>query len=206
MVSHAPAKLLSIEEFERLYAGKRYEYVAGHAVPMGVEEIDERGEVVVVPPKLKHGIVTMEIAGRLRDYLLKKPIGQLLGAETGFVMQKEPLEIRAADVAYVAFERLRTTEESRGWLPFPPDLAVEVVSENDRAAEVRAKAQSYMANGTKLLLVAYPDDRTIDVYRPGQPIRTLGGADTLDGGDVLPGFSTPVKDIFAPLDAVKSEG
>ena len=205
MATQAPSKLITIEEFERDYADKRYEYVAGRLEPMGPVEYDASGEEIVVPPKLKHGIVIGQLNVLITNYLREHPIGVVLGAETGFVMRQDPLEIRAADVAYVTFERLQTSQESRGWLPFPPDLAVEVVSDYDLAAKVKAKAQRYMANGTKLLWIAYPDERSIEVYQPGQAIKTLSGDDILDGGNVLPGFSTAVKAIFAPLDAIKGE-
>lgn len=205
MATQAPSKLISIEEFERDYADKRYEYVAGRLEPMGPVEYDANGEEIVVPPKLKHGIVIGQFNVLMTNYLSGHPIGVLLGAETGFVMQQDPLEIRAADVAFVTFERLQITPGSRGWLPFPPDLAVEVVSDYDLAGKVKAKAQRYMANGTRLLWIAYPDERSIEVYQPGQAIKTLTGDDSLDGGEVLPGFSIVVKEIFAPLDAIKSE-
>jgi len=56
-----------------------------------------------------------------------------------------------------------------------------------------------MENGTRLLWLIYPDNRLIDVYRPGQPTVTLKAGDTLDGGDVLPGFTASLAAIFAIL-------
>ena len=79
------------------------------------------------------------------------------------------------------------------------DLAVEVISEYDRAQDIRQKASSYMARGTRLLWIVYPDQRIIDVYRPGQPAVTVGEKDRLDGADVLPEFSVAVSEIFAVL-------
>ena len=81
-----------------------------------------------------------------------------------------------------------------------PDLAIEIVSPNETHPELAAKAAVYMQAGVRLLWIAWPATRTIDVWRPtspAQPIHTLADVDTLDGPDVVPGFNCPVKDIFA---------
>lgn len=193
---------MTFEEFTRHYGGKRYEYVDGQAVPMGPELATDEDEVIVGPTKLVHGLVTGEIAGILRQFVREHQSGVVLGAETGFLMQEDPPDLRAADVAFVSQERLGEIEDVGGWLPFPPDLAVEVVSEWDKAADMRRKARSYMTHGTRLLWFVYPEDREIEVFRPGQTTQTLGPNDTLDGGDVLPGFSVPLREVFAAIDAL----
>ena len=77
----------------------------------------------------------------------------------------------------------------------PPDLAVEVVSPTDRASKIADKVANYLLAGT-LLWYVYPDEQQIKVYKSGQPARTLGIDDVLDGDRVLPGFKLVVKDIF----------
>jgi Uma2 family endonuclease len=188
---------ITFEEYERLYAGKRYEYVDGRALPMGIEIMNEDGELIVPPPKPQHGLLAMEIAGLLRDVIRPKKLGKLF-TEFGFMMQTDPPELRAPDVAFVSKEKLAGIDLGE-WLPFPPDLAVEIISEYDRAQDIRQKASSYMAHGTQLLWIVYPDQRIIDVYRPGQPAITVGEKDRLDGADVLPDFSVSVSEIFAAL-------
>jgi Uma2 family endonuclease len=145
--------------------------------------------------------MVMRVSLIVGQFVLENNLGELFGAETGFLMQTEPLEIRAADAAFVTRERMQRVDLG-DWLPFPPDLAVEVISEYDRAAEIHLKVRSYMAHGTRLLWVLYPEAREIVVYSPGRPPRTLGVRDTLDGGDVLPGFAVPVSELFAALDAI----
>jgi Uma2 family endonuclease len=81
--------------------------------------------------------------------------------------------------------------------PVAPLWAVEVVSPTDKAPAIRAKRRIYQQAGI-LLWEMYPDERSIDVYPPGKPMRTLGVSDTLDGGDVLPGFTLPVRNLFGP--------
>ena len=61
------------------------------------------------------------------------------------------------------------------------------------------KRQDYFAGGTRLIWIVRPDTpRTVDVYLPGQSEpAVLGEIDSLDGLDVLPGFSHPIAAIFA---------
>jgi Uma2 family endonuclease len=85
------------------------------------------------------------------------------------------------------------------WAQYPtivPDLAVEVVSPNDEPADVAAKVTFYVAHGVLLVWVVYPRSPRVIVHQPGQEPRTLGIADTLGGGEILPGFHLPVASIF----------
>lgn len=191
---------ITYEEFLEKYADKRYEYVDGQPVPMGVEELDENGEWFVPPPKLKHGLITGRLTRMLSVFLNTNDVGELL-MEMGFHMRPLPdVEHRAADIAFVTRERLASIPDIDEYMDFPPDLAVEVISPSDSAAYIRRKVRSYMANGTRLLWVVYPDDREIEVYEPGKNMVILTEEDTLTGGAVLPGFSVAVKEIFSVLD------
>jgi Uma2 family endonuclease len=79
--------------------------------------------------------------------------------------------------------------------PVPPLWVVEVISPTDKAPEIRNKRNIYIDAGI-LLWELYDDTRSIDVYEPGKPKRTLGINDVLDGGNVLPDFRLPVREIF----------
>jgi Uma2 family endonuclease len=80
--------------------------------------------------------------------------------------------------------------------PEPALWAVEIISPTDKAREIRNKRQIYLQAGI-LYWEIYPQSRSIDVYVPGQPPRTFGLEDTLDGADVLPNFTFPVKTLFS---------
>ena len=84
----------------------------------------------------------------------------------------------------------------RAWL-LAPDLAVEVASENQYAPGMGAKAQLYLRFGTHLVWVIWPRYKRVDVWRPGDDTPTpLGVEDTLDGEDVVPGFTYPIARLF----------
>jgi Uma2 family endonuclease len=79
--------------------------------------------------------------------------------------------------------------------PVAPEWAVEIISPTDKAAAIAAKRRIYLQAGI-LYWELDPDSQTIDVYAPGQPPRALGINDTLDGGDVLPGFTLAANKLF----------
>jgi Uma2 family endonuclease len=86
------------------------------------------------------------------------------------------------------------------YLHCAPDLAVEVLSPDQNWAQFLDKIQFYLLNGVRLIWVFDPATSTVTVEALGEEARILRPGDTLDGGDVLPGFSVPVADIFAEVD------
>ena len=77
-----------------------------------------------------------------------------------------------------------------------PDLVVEVASPSDSRPQIHDKARMWLSHGVRLVWVVHPDTRTVDVHRADRDAGTLGEEDSLDGMDVLPGFSCPVKAVF----------
>jgi Uma2 family endonuclease len=154
------------------------------------------GQVVEMSPTAgTHGRITCRLGQRLQTFLDDRSLGAAFVGETGFLLARKPDLVRAPDIAFVAAERLPGVDLRR-YLPFAPDLAVEVVSPHDTAAEVDAKALMWVAYGSRLVWVVFPDERVVHVYRPDHPRAELTPADTLSGGEVLPGFALPVSDFL----------
>lgn len=176
---------LTIEEFERLPDdGWRCELV--------------RGQVVREPPAgFEHGRVGASILYFLADFVREHQLGEVLTAETGFVLSEEPPTVRAPDVAFVAAEHV-PTKTPRGFGPFAPDLAVEIVSPSNTLSEIHDKVLDYLDSGSRLVWVVDPVGRSVVVYASREDIRLLGEGDELDGGDVLPGFRIGLWELFGP--------
>jgi Uma2 family endonuclease len=77
-----------------------------------------------------------------------------------------------------------------------PTLAVEVVSPNDRADDIHDRVQDYLDAGSRQVWVLWPRQRSVSVHRPDADTRELGPDATLDGGDILPGFTVRVGDLL----------
>jgi Uma2 family endonuclease len=100
------------------------------------------------------------------------------------------------DVAYIS--KAKQPEQAReGYNPVPPDLVVEVDYPSTYASQqlLLIKVVNYLAAGVVVWLVR-PESKTVAVYVPGEPVQIIGIDGTLDGGEVLPGFTLPLKDVF----------
>ncbi len=103
---------------------------------------------------------------------------------------------RVMDDVFVPDFAYKTTSTSTDYPdPVPPLWAAEVISPTDKIGDIRNKRALYR-EARILLWEIYPEDQVVEVYAPGQPPRTVGIDGVLDGGDVLPGFSVAVKELF----------
>ncbi len=148
------------------------------------------------PPGAQHGAVAMRVAVLLHRHVEDADLGIVFASEVGFHLTSDPDTVRAPDVAFVAQERVPETGIPKGYWPGPPDLAVEVVSPNDRHAKVEGKALDWLAAGTRAVLVLEPPLATATVYRARDDIRILRADETLDLGDVVHGWAPRVAELF----------
>jgi Uma2 family endonuclease len=157
-----------------------------------------RGELRAMPPAGdEHGSIASDLHASLAPYVRAHDLGRTYIAETGFRLTTDPDTVRAPDVAFVRRERVEATGRLSGYRPGAPDLVVEVISPNDRYTEVDEKVAEWLEHGARLVFVVNPRRRTVAAHRPGQPVRVLGEGDTLDGEDVVPGWTLAVRDLFA---------
>ncbi|MHB8625419.1 MAG: Uma2 family endonuclease [Aggregatilineales bacterium] len=162
------------------------------------------GEIIVMSPSsARPSMIGLEIGSFIRQYVREHDLGFVSGADGAYELS--PGNTLAPDVGFVSKARLPKMPDR--FFQLAPDLAVEVVSPTDSIKKTLRKAAKYLAAGTKLVWIFYPDDRTIDVCRPAPEgiqsamlITELTIDDTLDGGDVLPGFRLPVRDVFKLLE------
>lgn len=157
-----------------------------------------RGEVVTMSlAGGEHGEIVLLIGYLFVAHLKAHKLGKAFGAETGFIVERDPDTVRGADVAFVSNERLAGVINFKKHIPFGPDLAVEVRSPNDRDAEVEEKVQLWLSSGSQLVWDVDPGTRTVVVHRPGAEPVTLREDDEIDAGAVIPGFRCRVADFFA---------
>ena len=147
--------------------------------------------------------VAMGLGSRLRIYAEDHDLGRVLGADAGYrpdPLHPDKTEL-APDVSFVRADRVppRGTPEYRKAWRLAPDLAVEVASPYQSRRAMGKKARLYLSFGTRLVWVIYPRYRQVDVWHPddAKPSATLGIEDTLDGEDVVLGFTYSVARLFA---------
>ena len=173
--------LLSLQEYESLPEDDRY-----------IDEVS-RGRLVREPqPAYQHGRIVARAAHLLSLYLDAHPdIGRIV-VESGFVLEDVPLTVRGPDVAFV---RAGRPEPERGFFRGAPDLAVEIVSPSNTAAELQEKVLEFLAAGTSLVWVVYPETRTVVVHHSHTEISLLRATDVLTAS-LLPGLELPVSALF----------
>ena len=181
----AKSKLVTAEELlDMPDDGHHYELVRGELRKMA-------------PAGYRHGKSAGNISGVLFVHVTANNLGTVPTAETGFLLASDPDLVRVPDVAFVSREREEAVGIMDGFFPGPPDLAVEVISPYDRYSEVEEKVADWLAAGTLMVVVVDPRRRTASVRLPGQAPLNLTEQDILEGGDVVPGWSMPVSEIFA---------
>jgi Uma2 family endonuclease len=173
----------TIEEFMQLPDdGYAYDLVDGRLERMS-------------PTGGEHGLIASRLNVYLASYVWEHGLGDTFAAETAFVLDATTNNVRGADVAFVAVARLAVV--GVGAVPFPPDLAIEVISPSDRLTGARKKVAAYQRAGVPLVWVVNPRRHTVEVYHPADAHpTTLGLDDELDGEEVVPGFTLPVHKVF----------
>jgi Uma2 family endonuclease len=158
----------------------------------------------------REGSLAARLIYILQSYLEEDNIGHVAGAD-GSIRFKLDL-VRVPDVSFIRWDSVddpQIIENPAGaFLEVPPDLAVEVLSPSNTRREMEIKLEEYAKAGVKLVWYVDPERKEVDVYPKGNPKRkkTLGVNDTLDGGDVLPGFAVKVVKLFESRAPAKKGG
>lgn len=180
----AKEKPVTAEELLRLPDdGYRYELFRGE-----LRQMSPAGEV--------HGFAGMKLAWRLAQFVEAQQLGAVYLAETGFKLAADPDTVRAPDVAFVSQKKLEQQAPVKGYRLGAPDLAAEVVSPNDRPAEVAEKMYEWLFYGAQEVWVLEPEVRKITVYRFGEALRSFGSEGTLSS-PLFPGWELRLEELFA---------
>lgn len=170
------------------YAGKRLELSEGRLIVMS-------------PAGWKHGSLGSLLDRLIGNFVDEHDLGITTAAETGYILRQaasadERDIVRAPDVGFIAKARI-PADLPDGFVPFAPDLAVEVISPSDDIEEVHRKVAEYLRYGTRMVWLIYPRTESAAIYTP-TTFEAIESAGALDGGAVLPGFRLPLRQLFRP--------
>lgn len=187
-------KTISASEFWALCQTPEYEDLHVELIEGEIEEMAPAGG--------EHGVIALNTGAEIRNFAKAHDLGYVTAAETGYALHRRTVgkdTVLAPDIGFVA--KARAPEGlPKQFVPFAPDLAVEVVSPSESYTQVARKVALYLRYGTRLVWIIDPSNKTVQAHTLAdgvQSSRTLDEAGTLDGGDVLPGFTLPVREIFA---------
>ena len=177
-------RVITAEEFFWMpHDGHKYELVEGKLLKM-------------TPPGAEHGVVALRLGAAVGAYVDQHRLGVVL-VESGFRLETDPDTVRGPDVSFVVRSRIPAGGIPKAFWPGAPDLAVEVMSPDDVRSEVEEKIEQYLATGVRQVWFVEPSKRRVTVHRPDVAPQILSESDTLDGGDLLPGFRYPLSRLFA---------
>ena len=177
-------KLLTADDLLRLYSqGVRGELVRG--------ELRE-----TVASGREHGQLVMNLGFLMGAFIRPRRLGVLFGSDSGVWLERDPDTVREPDIGFVSRDKAPYGVRVTGYEEEVPDLVVEVVSPSDSAREANERALMWKGFEVRIVWMLFPDTRTVNVYGEDGSVTTLGEGDWLDGGDVLPGFSCSVSEIF----------
>ena len=178
-------KLLTADEFlrlceQRVVKGELVKGVVRETAPAG----GESSEVGVL------------LASALSQYVRPLRLGRVAIARPGIFLERRPDTVRSPNVAYISAENLPLDVKVRGFYEVIPDLVVEIVSPNDSPQYVADRVAMWISHGVPLVWAVYPVSRTVAAHPAAGPTLIYTEDDVLDGGDVLPEFTCPVRDIL----------
>ncbi|MCB0065142.1 MAG: Uma2 family endonuclease [Caldilineaceae bacterium] len=150
------------------------------------------GEIVEKMPTEEHGMIATNVNIALGLFSRETKSGRV-GTEVRYQTAEDEQNSRLSDVSFTSARR---PVVRRGSVPHYPDLAVEIKSPDDSVRKLREKAEYYLENGVAMVWLIYPEQRMVEVYTPDGDVEILFEGDMIDGGEVLPGFSMPVTEVF----------
>ncbi len=182
---------------EKLYTAAEFWEVAQRR-----ENADKRLELIdgVIVEMASSSQKNTVIAGRfiyfLNAFVIPRDLGYVTGPDGGYTISER--NAFQPDAAFISKDRHPILEGVE--FPIAPDLAVEVISPSESSNDVLKKVQRYIGAGTHYVWTVYPEDQEVYVWMRaedgGLHMQPFSIADTLDGGEVLPGFKLKVSEIF----------
>lgn len=162
----------------------------------GVEFVN--GQILEKPVSIRSGEIELAIGWALRNVAMRTGSARVYPASVGYrCFSDDPMKFRRPDVSVVRKDRMARIDPDEGFMPIPPDLAVEVVSPSDLAYDVANKLEEYLKNGFPLIWIVYPSTRTVSIHRADGTVSLLHEDDEISGESALPEFKCKVADFFA---------
>lgn len=166
-------------------------------------ELDEGELIIMPPPGFAHARLSAQFLILLGVFVKANDLGIVIGSDGGYLLYRNPSTgretVRIPDVSFIS-KTNRSAQGDDQIYAGAPDLAIEVISPSETHKMIQHKLRNYFRYGVKVVWLVYPLTRQIDVYTSLEEAVTFDGDSVLSGGELLPGFTLNLRDLFAVLD------
>lgn len=175
------ADRMTVDLFWQRYAFQPYELVEGRVLK-------------TESPGFRHAIIAMRLMSQLSAFVERAGLGEVFGPGTPFRLSEQTL--RMPRVSFVTQKKWQRVKYPYLYLPFAPDLAVEMPAPQATGRAVQALVGQYLRAGTQFLWLVHPQERRVVVFHRSGRHRSFKGEETLPGDPLLPGFKLPLAGLF----------
>jgi Uma2 family endonuclease len=155
-----------------------------------------RGELMMMSPAgSTHGLIVGNLTLLLGNFVKSNKLGRIMGAETGFIIRRDPDSVLAPDVAFISASRFPSILP-QGFFNGAPDLAVEVLSPDERVIKIQEKTRSWLKAGCRAVWIVDPKTKIITIHKNDNDVAVFNINDTITDEQVLPGISVKASEIF----------
>lgn len=168
---------------------KIFTYEDISSLPEGNYEIIDGERRDMTPTGFYHG----DLEGALYEFIKRqlKDKGYVAVGEVGVVISRNPFRLRAADVVYISKEK--SPARPKGMLEIPPDLIIEILSEDNTAKDINDKVKDYLSIGVKRIVLVDPYTELITIFHHGR--KEAGFYSFDDGFELIDGLIVKLKEI-----------
>lgn len=162
------------------------------------------GTLVAKAIGFSEAVVAARVASAINNYAIESDLGVVAGSKG--LMRFSSNSARSPEVTFISWNQLPKRLLPRASYPrIHPDMAVEIFRKGNTRREMDRKRREFFNSGCQMVWMVYPNSRTVDAYTDIEQFRTFTESDTLDGGEVLPGFKLPVRSLFVNLAEPKAK-
>ncbi len=160
-------------------------------LPEGNYEIIDGERHDMTPTGFEHG----NFEGKFYELLSQhfKGRGHVAVGEIGILIKRKPFRLRAADVVYISKEK--SPERPKGILEIPPDLIIEIISEDNAMWEITDKVKDYLSIGVDRIVLVDPHTQTVSLYQKGKKEAILYNFD--EDVALIEGLSIKMKELLS---------
>jgi Uma2 family endonuclease len=151
--------------------------------------------IVMAPTGGESGRKNFKLSGQLFVWNESTELGEAFDSSTGYDLTTFGGGKPSPDVSWIEKSRLEGVSIV-GLIPIVPDFVIELRSATDSLSETKTKMEKYQRVGVRLGLLVNPQNKQVEIYRPGKEPDILESPVSIDCTDVMPGFTLDMSRIW----------